>query len=112
MIYELRRYWLRPGKEAAWHRRLEDTLARETFERHGVKVVGVWKPSPADEKTGDVVLLLRFDSREGREKAWAALTSPPSPPVTSEREARVADEHLETDCDGVILDPTSYSPLP
>lgn len=78
MVYELRTYIAPPG-------RLDDIVDRfrsrtmDIFARHGIDVVGFWTVDQTNEETTDneLVYLLRFDSQQASDDAWAAFRADP-----------------------------------
>jgi hypothetical protein len=73
MIYELREYVAAPGRSDALHTRFAE-VTLPLFDEHGLDVAGFWTDSADD---GRIVYLLRFDSAEAQEKAWAAFQGDP-----------------------------------
>jgi hypothetical protein len=68
--FELRVYHTHPGRMPALEKRFKDHT-NKLLEKHGMKLVGFWKPVPAPED-GDTVLvyLVEHASREAADKAW------------------------------------------
>jgi hypothetical protein len=108
MIYELRTYWAAAGKAEAMHRRFRD-LTRGVFARHGMDMVGFWRPEPATTESGDLVYILRFPDLAAKEAAWAAFRADPewiAGKAASEEQGTLVEKLTST-----ILLPTDYSPL-
>ncbi|MCY2937698.1 MAG: NIPSNAP family protein [Planctomycetota bacterium] len=71
--FELRIYHTHPGRMPALEKRFIDH-SNGLLEKHGMKLVGFWKPVPAPEG-GDTVLiyLVEHASREAADKSWDAF---------------------------------------
>ena len=108
MIYELRTYWAAPGKLDALHTRFQ-TLTLGLFERHGIRVLGFWTPSPITAETGDLVYLVAFTDQQALEQAWAAFRTDPE--WVAGRAASEVDGILASKVVSTILHPTAYSAL-
>lgn len=106
MIYELREYYIAPGKAAALHRRFQEQTIKY-FEKHGIKVIGYWDVLIGE--TPKLVYLCQYPDLGHRERAWKAFAADPGWQAAK----------AETERDGVlverivnqILAPTPYSPL-
>jgi hypothetical protein len=109
MIYELRTYWAAPGKSEALHQRFR-TLTRGLFERHQIKVVGFWTPSPVTEESGDLVYLVAFPDQAAQEHAWAAFRADPD--WQAGKAASEVNGALTRKIVSLLLLPTDYSPAP
>lgn len=68
--FELRIYHTHPDRMPALEKRFKDHTIK-LLEKHGMKLVGFWKPIPAPEG-GDTVLiyLVEHASREAADKSW------------------------------------------
>jgi len=68
--FELRVYHTHPDRMPALEKRFKDHTIK-LLEKHGMKLVGFWKPVPAGEG-GDTVLvyLVEHASREAADKSW------------------------------------------
>ena len=68
--FELRVYHTHPDRMPALEKRFKDHTIK-LLEKHGMKLVGFWKPVPASEG-GDTVLvyLVEHASREAADKSW------------------------------------------
>ena len=109
MIYELRTYLSPPG-------RLDDIVNRfrtktmDIFARHGFDVVGFWTVEEgADTESPELVYLLRWDSREVCDAAWAAFRADPEWLET--REITEADGPIVETVIDKMLQATDFSPL-
>ncbi|MDJ0391116.1 NIPSNAP family protein [Roseomonas sp. E05] len=71
MRYELRIYEPQEGRAEALRQRFEQHVLR-IFPRHGIEVVGVFAPEPAD---GRLCYLTRFPDGAASEAAWARFNA-------------------------------------
>jgi NIPSNAP len=107
-IYELRTYYVLPGRMPAMQARFRDHTTK-LFEKHGMTVVGFWNPSNPKEADTKLIYMLSYPSKEAAEKSWKAFQADP---VWKEaREASEKDGKIVDHVDSVYLNPTDYSPL-
>ena len=108
-VFELRTYHTPPGKLDALHARFRDHSIT-LFERHGMKVVGFWVPTDANQGSADtLVYILAHKSRAAADASWAAFRADPEwVRVKGESEK---DGSLTTKVDSVFMSPTDYSPM-
>jgi len=106
--FELRVNTAEKGKLEALERRFRGhTLG--LFAKHGMEVIGFWKPAAAEEQEGTLVYLLAYPSHEARDKSWTAFGNDPEwQKVYKESHA---DGPLVKKVESTQLDPTDYSPL-
>jgi hypothetical protein len=73
MIYELRLYYLHPGRLEALHRRFANHTTK-LFEKHGIKTVDSW-----DDAEGKDALyyIVEFADRQSRDQAWGSFQQDP-----------------------------------
>jgi hypothetical protein len=73
MIYELRLYYLHPGRLEALHRRFANHTTK-LFEKHGIKTVDSW-----DDAEGKDALyyIVEFADRQSRDQAWVSFQQDP-----------------------------------
>jgi hypothetical protein len=73
MIYELRVYYLHPGRLEALHRRFANHTTK-LFEKHGIKTVDSW-----DDAEGKDALyyIVEFADRQSRDQAWVSFQQDP-----------------------------------
>jgi hypothetical protein len=73
MIYELRLYYLHPGRLEALHRRFANHTTK-LFEKHGIKTVDSW-----DDAEGKDALyyIVEFADRQSRDQAWISFQQDP-----------------------------------
>jgi hypothetical protein len=108
VIYEYRKYEAVPGKLGAIHTRFEQQTL-PLFERHGVRVVGLWQPV-VGELVSELHYMLKWESMAEQEECWKRFFS------TGEWDAIVA----ETERDGPLIaraesqfwQPAPYAPMP
>jgi hypothetical protein len=108
-VFELRTYTPAPGKMSALERRFRDHTIN-LFDKHGLTVVGFWKPLDAKEGEEKLVYLLAFPSKDAADKAWKEFRD--------DADWKKAKDESETDGpllakppESVFLSPTEYSPL-
>lgn len=108
MVYELRKYYVLPGKDADIHKRFrEHTMA--IFEKHGMKNIGYW--SPAEPKEGDpaLVYIVAHASRAQADANWKAFGADPEwQAVQKESEL---NGKIVAKVERMYLNPTDYSQL-
>lgn len=107
MIYELRTYTAAPGKMARLHQRFREVTMR-LFERHGMRVVGLWTPVDDAASSDQLVYLLAFADREALEAGWAAFRADPD--WIEAKAASERDGVLAARVESRLLEPTDYSP--
>lgn len=75
--FELRIYHTHPGRMPALEKRFQDHTIK-LLEKHGMKLVGFWKPVPTPEG-GDTILvyLVEHASREAADKSWDTFRKDP-----------------------------------
>jgi hypothetical protein len=108
VIYELRNYWVAPGKLDALNTRFR-SLTLRMFERHGMEVVGFWTPEASTEAVGDLVYMLRFPDTAAMQRSWAAMRADSE--WLNGKAASEVDGPLVDHLTSTLLTPTDYSPL-
>ena len=106
MIYELRTYYIMPGKMPD----IQNRFANHTlgfFERHGVQVVGFWTELVGQNDT--LVYITAFESMADREEKWNAFMSDPE--WLAVRAETEKDGQIVARVENRILQPTEFSPL-
>ena len=108
MVYELRKYYVNPGKEADIHKRFrEHTMA--IFEKHGMKNIGYFTPTEKKEGDPELVYIVAHASREQAKENWKAFGADPEwQAVQKESEA---NGKIVVKVESTFLTPTDYSPL-
>ena len=107
-VFELRTYYAHPGKMDALHARFRDHTCK-LFEKHGMTLIGFWKPLDAKEADEVMVYLLAYPSKEAADKAWAAFRKDPE-----WEKAKAESEKngpLVKKVESKYLTPTDYSKL-
>jgi hypothetical protein len=108
-VFELRTYTAAPGKMAALEKRFRDHTIK-LFDKHGLTVVGFWKPLDAKEGEEKLVYLLAFPSKDAADKAWKEFRDDADwkkAKDESEKDGPLLDKPPES----AFLSPTEYSPL-
>ena len=105
MIYEIRTYDCVAGRRAALIKRIEEHMSK-LFVKHGIDVVGYWKPTAGVGINNRVVYLCRFPDANARERAWESFLSDPA--------FRAAHDASEVDGGPVVYQITAelWTPLP
>lgn len=106
MIYELRQYYVMPGKMPALNARFAE-VTLPLFEKYDIPVVGFWETVIG--RSGVLHYMLVFRDLAHREKSWAAFGQDPDRAqafAASETGGPLVD-HIES----TILRPTRYSPM-
>jgi heme-degrading monooxygenase HmoA len=108
MVYELRKYYVFPGKEADIHKRFrEHTMA--IFEKHGMKNIAYWTPTEKKEGDPELVYIVAHASREQAKDNWKGFSTDPEwQKVQKESEA---NGKIVQKVESQFLTPTDYSPL-
>src|SRR5436190_9469562 len=108
-VFELRTYHTPPGKMPALHARFRDHSIA-LLERHGMKVVGFWVPTDANQGSADtLVYVLAHKNRAAADASWAAFRADPEwVKVKADSEK---DGSLTTKVESVFMSPTDYSPM-
>ena len=107
-VFELRTYYAAEGKMDALHARFRDHTCA-LFKKHGMTIIGFWKPIDAKEAEKRMVYVLAYDNKEAATKAWAGFQADPD--WKSARDASEKDGKLVEMVESVYLNPTDYSPL-
>lgn len=107
-IFELRTYTAMPGRIDILHARFrEHTL--KLFEKHGMTVVGFWKPVDEQRAQKQLVYLLAFPSREAAAAGWKDFQADPK--WKAVKAASEKDGPLVEKIESVYLKATDYSPV-
>jgi len=108
-VFELRTYTAAPGKLAALEARFRDHT-NKLFEKHGMTVVGFWKPLEQKEGEEKLIYILAFPSKEAADKSWKEFQDDPDWQKVrdeSEKDGKLLAKRPES----VFLGPTDYSPI-
>jgi hypothetical protein len=105
-IFEMRTYYAHQGRMAALDARFRDHTCK-LFEKHGIQLVGFWKPTgKADEV---MVYILAYPSNEAAEKSWKAFRE--DPVWIKAKEDSEKSGPIVKKVESVFLSPTDYSPI-
>jgi hypothetical protein len=107
-IYELRVYYVLPGRMKAMNARFRDHTCK-LFEKHGMKCIGFWQPSDPKEHDKKLIYILAHDSKDAAVKSWKAFQADPAwkkVQKESEKDGKIVD-HVES----TYMNPTDYSLL-
>ena len=106
MIYELRTYYIMPGRMPD----IQNRFSQHTtgfFERYGIKVVGFWTEIVGRNDT--LVYITAFDSLADREEKWTAFASDPD--WLKVREETEKNGPIVERIENRFLQPTSFSAM-
>ena len=105
-IFEMRTYYAHQGRMAALDARFRDHTCK-LFEKHGIQLVGFWKPTgKADEV---MVYILAYPSKEAADKSWKAFRE--DPVWIKAKEDSEKSGPIVKKVESVFLSPTDYSPI-
>jgi hypothetical protein len=107
-VFEMRTYYVHPGKMKALHARFRDHTCK-IFEKHGMTMIGFWEPTDPAEAAKKMVYILAFASKEDGARKWAAFRDDPEwqkAKADSEK-----DGPLVAKVESVYLNPTDYSTI-
>ena len=103
--YEMRIYYAPPGKLDDLNKRFrEHTL--KLFEKHGIENIGYWVPLENSENK--LIYVLRYPSREAREKSWKEFFADPD--WRAAAKASEANGRLVSKVESFFMQATDYSP--
>lgn len=102
MIYELRSYFMLPGKLAEFLEAF-DRIPRKVLARHGAELVGFW--TTVIGQNNEVVYMLRYSDLAARERTWTAVDHDEE--MAQYRAEPVRVQYIVSK----ILRPSAFSPL-
>ena len=107
--FELRTYYVAPGKLEALNARFRDHTCA-LFKKHGMEIVGFWIPTEQEQGAENkLVYMLAHKSREAAKQSWKDFQSDPEwQKVRAESEA---NGKLTEKIESVFMTATDYSPL-
>jgi NIPSNAP len=107
--FELRTYYVAPGKLEALNARFRDHTCA-LFKKHGMEIVGFWIPTDKEQGAENkLVYMLAHKSREAAKQSWKDFQSDPEwQKVRAESEA---NGKLTEKIESVFMTATDYSPL-
>ncbi len=107
--FELRTYYVAPGKLEALNARFRDHTCA-LFKKHGMEIVGFWIPTDKEQGAENkLVYMLAHKSREAAKQSWKDFQADPEwQKVRAESEA---NGKLTEKIESVFMTATDYSPL-
>jgi hypothetical protein len=105
--YELRTYYVVPGRMPAMLRRFKDHTTG-LLEKHGMVNVGYWTPQGKEGET-KLIYLLAHESKETANKSWQGFRT--DPVWTKARDESEKDGKIVEKVESVYLTPTDFSRL-
>jgi len=103
--YELRVYYVAPGKLDDLHARFRNHTLK-IFEKHGMANVGYWVP--VDNPENKLIYVLSYPSREAAGKSWKDFVADPE--WQAAQKASESNGRLVAKAESTFLSPTDYSP--
>lgn len=104
--YELRTYVAAPGKMEDLHNRFRNHTMK-LFAKHGINVIGFWGPTDKEKGADNTLIyVLKYPSREAREKAWKAFGADPE--WVAARKASEANGKLTDKVESVMMGEVNY----
>ena len=107
-VFEMRTYYTHPGRMDALHARFRDHTCK-LFEKHGITIVGFWKPLDKTKAEESMVYILAYPSREAADKSWDTFRV--DPVWLKAKEASEKSGPIVKKAESVFLDSTDYSPI-
>lgn len=107
-VFELRIYTATPGNLDNLHARFRDHTTR-IFGNHGMKVVGYWSPTSAEEADDTLVYMLEHASQEAADASWRAFGQDPE--WSRVAEASNANGPILAGIERRYMKATDYSPM-
>jgi hypothetical protein len=107
-VFELRTYYILPGKSKAMHDRFRDHTCK-LLEKHGMTLIGFWTPIDPRAAEGKLIYLVAHPSKETAEKNWDKFRNDPDwkkAKADSEKAGPIVEK-----VESVFLNPTDYSAL-
>jgi hypothetical protein len=107
--FELRTYYVAPGKLEALNARFRDHTCA-LFKKHGMQIVGFWMPTDKEQGAGNkLIYLLAHKSREAATQSWKDFQADPEwQKVRAESEV---NGKLTEKIEPIFMAATDYSPL-
>jgi hypothetical protein len=106
--FELRIYYVAPGKLAALNDRFRDHT-NKLLEKHGMTLIGFWTPTDPKEAESRLYYLVAHPSEAAAKKNWEAFRADPewkAAKEASEKNGRLVEKVVS-----IFLAPTDYSAL-
>lgn len=105
-IFEMRTYYSHPGRMNALDARFRDHTCK-LFEKHGIQLVGFWKPKEKSEEV--MVYILAYPSKEAADKSWKAFRE--DPVWIKAKEGSEKSGPIVKKVESVFMSPADYSPI-
>jgi hypothetical protein len=106
--FELRKYYAMPGKLADLDARFRDHTCR-LFEKHGMEIIGFWRPIEGPDADRTLVYILAYPDREARAASWKGFQNDPEWKAArdaSERKGKIVEKIEST-----FMRATDYSAI-
>lgn len=107
-VYELRTYTATAGNLDKLHSRFRDHTTR-IFSKHGMKVIGYWTPTSAEEADNTLIYILEHKSRQAADAVWQAFGADPEWQEVAA--ASNAQGQILGGIESKYMEPTDYSPM-
>jgi len=107
-VFEMRTYYAEPGRMDALHARFRDHTCK-LFEKHGITIIGFWKPTDKTKAEDMMVYILAYPSKEAADASWKGFRADPA--WLSARDASEKSGKIVKKVESVFLNPTDYSPI-
>lgn len=107
-VFELRTYYVHPGRMPALEKRFKDHTIG-LLGKYGMKLVGFWKPADPKQAEEVLVYLVEHSSREAADKAWADFRKDPD--WIAARDASEKDGKIVMKVDVQWWNATPYSAI-
>ena len=107
-VYELRTYHAAPGRLPDLEARFRDHTMG-LFQKHGIEVVGFWRPLDEPDSQGVLIYVLRYPSRAVGTERWQAFQSDPEWIEVKQRSE--VNGKLAAHIDSVFMESTDFSPV-
>jgi hypothetical protein len=107
-VFELRTYYVHPGRMPALEKRFKDHTIG-LLGKYGMKLVGFWKPADPKQAEDVLVYLVEHSSREAADKAWADFRKDPD--WIAARDASEKDGKIVMKVDVQWWNATPYSAI-
>ncbi len=106
MLYELREYYVLPGRMPNMLARFRDHTTK-IFDRLGITNIGYWTEEIGSQNR--LTYIIAFRDMADREQKWAAFREDPE--WIKARDASELDGQIVEDVENRLLNPTDFSPL-
>lgn len=107
-VFEMRTYYAEPGRMDALHARFRDHTCK-LFEKHGITIIGFWKPTDKTKAEDMMVYILAYPNKEAADASWKGFRADPA--WLTARDASEKSGKIVKKVESVYLNPTDYSPI-